>query len=104
MSNRYLSLLDEKNVSPSLGKVDLAFFEHCIMGKHHRQAFSVGTHNFTELLEYVHGDITVPSLFASLSEKLYFVSFIDDYSMYVGIFFIHKSEVFTTLKILMHTS
>lgn len=33
MSDKYMSLLDEKKALPSLAKVDLAICEHCIMDK-----------------------------------------------------------------------
>lgn len=52
-----MSLLDEKKVLPGLGKVDLSFCEHCIMGKQHRKTFGVGTHSSKEILEYVHSDV-----------------------------------------------
>lgn len=60
-------LLDKRKVLLGLGKVDFAFWEHCIMRKHHRRAFTVGTHNFTEILEYVHSDVWGPSSTASFS-------------------------------------
>lgn len=97
--DRYLSLLDERKVLLGLGKVDFAFCEHCIMEKQHRQAFTVGTHTSTEIMEYVHSDVWDPSPTASLLEKFYYVSFIDDYSKYVWVyFFTHKSKVFPIFK------
>lgn len=98
MSDRYLSLLDDKKMLPGLGTLDFAYCEHYIMGKQHRRAFSVGTHDSKEILKYVHIDVWVPSPTASLSGKLYYV-FIDDYSRYVWVYFLtHKSEVFSTFK------
>ncbi|KAG6544450.1 hypothetical protein Mapa_014088 [Marchantia paleacea] len=82
-----------------LGKVDMKFCEHCVIGKQHRKVFGVGTHSSKELLEYVHSDVWGPSPKASHSGKWYYVSFIDDYLRFVWVYFLtQKSEVFATFK------
>lgn len=94
-----MSLLDEKKVLLGLGKVDVSFCEHCIMEKQHRKTFGVETHSSKEILEYVHSDLWEHSLVASLFGKLYYVSFLDDYSKYMWAYFLtQKSEVFSTFK------
>lgn len=51
------------------------------------------------ILEYVHSDMWDPSQVASLSDKWYYVVFIDDYSRFVWVYFLKKkSEVFATFK------
>ena len=79
MSDKYLTKLQERDLLSSLGKVNLDFCEHCVMGKHHCKAFIVGIHSSKEYLEYIHSDVWGPSSVASLSGKWYYVFFIDDY-------------------------
>lgn len=99
MSDRYIFLLVERRVLPDLGKVDLTFCEHCIMSKQHWRNFGVGTHSSKKLLDYIHSDVWGYSHIASLSGKLYYVSFTHVYSRYVWIYFLtHKSKVFPTFK------
>jgi len=99
MSDRYLTLLRDKGLLTGLGKIDIDFCEHCVMGKQHRKAFGVGIHHSKEFLAYIHSDVWGPSPIASLSGKWYYVSFIDDYSRFVWVYFLtEKSEVFATFK------
>ena len=99
MSDKYLTMLRDRNLLSGLGKINSDFCEHCVMGKHHRKPFGVGMHNSKEVLEYVHSDVWGPSPVASLSGKWYYVVFIDDYSRFVWIYFLtEKSEVFATFK------
>lgn len=99
MNDRYMYLFDEKNMLSGVGKIDLTFCEHCIMGKQHMQAFGVGTHRFTKNLEYVHSDVWGCFPIVSLSRKLFYVSLIDYCSRYVWICFLsHKSGMFSTFK------
>jgi len=65
----------------------------------HRRAFGVGTHRSNKVLEYIHSDMWGPSPTPSHSGKLYYVLFIDDYSRFVWVYFLHnKSNVFATFK------
>lgn len=57
------------------------------MYKSHRQAFSVGTHNFKKLLEYAYIDVWKNFLKALFTENLYYVLYSDDYSTFVWVYF-----------------
>ena len=99
MSEKGLSILHKEDLLPGLRSSKLEFCEHCVFGKHKRSAFGVGVHSSKEVLEYIHSDVWGKSPTPSHSRKEYYVSFIDDYSRYVWIYFMHeKSEVFTIFK------
>lgn len=57
MNDTYKTLLCESNLLFVIAKVDLEFFEHCIINNHHRQDFGVIIHSFEYLFEYVHSDV-----------------------------------------------
>lgn len=68
-----LLLLKKKHVK------DLAFCEHCVMGKAKKLSFNVGEHNIENALGYTHADLWGSSnVTPSLSGKQYFMSIIDD--------------------------
>src|SRR5690606_22346411 len=78
----------------------LGFCEDCVLGKAHKQNFKKGNHTSKETLEYVHSDIWgAPSVMPSLAGKQYFITFIDDYSWKVWIYFLKtKDEAFERFK------
>ena len=87
-----------RHVEPKY-KINLKFYEHCVIGKQNRKPFGVGTHSSKEFLGYVHSDVWGPSCIASLSGKWYYVSFIDDYSRFTWVYFLkERSDVFETFK------
>ena len=50
-------------------------------------------------LEMVHTDVWGPSLVSSLGGSSFYVTFIDDFSRKVWVYFLkHKSDVFATFK------
>ena len=99
MGEKNLEILYKKGLLQSMQSTSLDFCEHCVYGKHKRHAFGVGTHSSKEMLEYIHSDVWGPSPIPSHSGKLYYVSFIDDYSRFVWVYFLHnKSDVFVTFK------
>ena len=57
ISERGLQILNEQKLfrKDKISKID--FCEHCILGKHHRLKFKVGTHESKSPLEYVHSDL-----------------------------------------------
>jgi len=73
----------------------LDFCEGCVEGKMSRKPFkSVGEIKSTRKLQLVHSDVCGPMPVQSFSGKRYFVTFIDDYSRCVKVYFIkQKSEV-----------
>ena len=96
MSEKGLKKLLQQNLLPGLKSSKLEFCEHCVYGKHKRSSFGVGKHNSKEILVYVHSDVWGKSPVPSHSGKEYYVSFVDDCTRYVWIYFMHlKSEVFS---------
>ena len=99
MSEKGLTILHKRDLLPGLRSCALAFCEHCVFGKHKRSGFGVGTHNSKEILVYVHFDVWGKSPTPSHSGKEYYVSFVDDYSRYVWVYFMReKSDVFEVFK------
>jgi hypothetical protein len=57
MSSKYINMLSQKEVLSKIGKNDLDFCEHCVMGKKKQKPFGVGTNSYREFLEYVFSDV-----------------------------------------------
>ena len=74
--------------------------ESCILGKQKRLSFlKTGRTSKAEKLELVRTDLWGPSLVASLGGSRYFITFIDDSSRKVWVYFLkNKSDVFETFK------
>ncbi|GJZ93812.1 retrovirus-related pol polyprotein from transposon TNT 1-94 [Tanacetum coccineum] len=77
----------------------IQFCEAYVKGKQRRVKFSTGQHTSKEIIEYVHSDLWGPSLVKSQGGCVYFVTFIDDYSRKVWVYFLKtKDEVFGKFK------
>ncbi|KAL0793897.1 hypothetical protein Bca101_065274 [Brassica carinata] len=74
----------------------LDFCEDCIIGKAHRVSFGNAKHVTKEKLDYVHSDLWgSPNVPRSLGNCQYFISFTDDWSRKVWIYFLKtKDEAF----------
>lgn len=79
---------------------DLKFCESCVLGKSHKQSFPKVKHTTKGILDYVHSDLWgSPSTPERLGGCKYFVSFIDDYSKKVWVYFLRtKDEAFERFK------
>ena len=75
---------------------DLTFCEACVSGKHHKSQFPKGTSNrSTEPLGLIHSDICGKLNSKSLGGAEYFLTFVDDKTRYVWVYFLkHKDEAF----------
>ena len=75
---------------------DLTFCETCVGGKHHKSKFPKGTSNrSTEPLGLVHSDICGKINSKSLGGAEYFLTFVDDKTRYVWVYFLkYKDEAF----------
>jgi transposase InsO family protein len=74
-------------ISPSL------ICNACQLGKSHQLPFGLSTHVSTAPLQLIHTDVWGPALL-SVNNSKYYVSFIDDFSRYVWIYFLkNKSDV-----------
>ena len=68
----------------------------CEEGKHPKEKYDKGkSWKATIVLELVHSDVVGPFLVPSFGKAHYVLTFIDDFSWYIWVFFLaHKSEVF----------
>ena len=79
--------------------LDFDFCEHCIYGKQNRIRFAFGAIRAKRILELIHSDVFVHVHVPSLGKSVYYVSFIDDFSRNIWIYFLRKkSEVFSKFK------
>lgn len=97
-----LRLLAHKKMVAGLPLVELSnqLCEGCVLGKQHREPFQIWkSRRATNLLELVHSDICGPMETVSNGGNRYFITFIDDYSRKIWVFFLkHKSEAFDVFK------
>ncbi|KAL5799969.1 hypothetical protein ACOSQ3_033067 [Xanthoceras sorbifolium] len=100
MSEKRTKTLLSKGKLPNLKVVDVGLCEDCIFGKQKKVSFAkIGKIPKAEKLEFVHTDVWGPSPVSSLSGSLYYVTFIDDSTRKVWVYFLKKkSEVFDTFR------
>ena len=73
--------------------------EPCVLGKQHRLKFAASEHRASQPLELVHMDVCGPMPVRSLGGKLYFATFLDDYSrVSVVVPVIRKADVAATVR------
>jgi len=84
--------------SKRIGVLD--FCEICALGKPHRVQFASSTHKSNDILEYVYSNLWgFPQVPHSLSNAQYFISFVNDFSRKLWVYFLkYKSEVFKKFK------
>lgn len=100
MSEKGMKLMVENGALPDLKTVDHQMCESCILGKQKRVSFSKGGREpKSEKLELVHTDVWGPAPVASLGGSYYYVTFIDDSTRKVWVYFMkNKHEVFSVFK------
>jgi len=100
MSEKGMKVLQSGGKLPELKKVQFSFCESCVLGKQRKVTFlKKGREPRSEKLELVHTDLWGPSPVASLGRSLYYISFIDDSSRKIWVYFLkHKSDVFDVFK------
>ncbi|KAL6337934.1 hypothetical protein AAG906_005399 [Vitis piasezkii] len=99
MSEKGLSILSKQGLLSGAETGKLKFCETCVMGKQRRVKFSMGSHTTNGVLEYIHSDLWGPSPVESHSGCRYYVTFIDDFSRKVWVYFLKaKDEVFGKFK------
>ena len=78
------------------GSKVIGFCEPCTTGKLHRSPFLAGSTRAEEPLQLVHTDLCGKMNSKSLGDAEYFLTFIDDYSRYIWVYFLKsKDEVFS---------
>lgn len=100
MSEKGIKTLLAKGKFPKLKNVDLSMCEDCIFGKQKKVSFTkTGKAPKAKKLELVHTDVWGPSPVPSLADSLYYVTFIDDSTRKVWVYFLKKkSEVFEAFR------
>ena len=97
-----LKLLSNKRMVHGLPQIDLVdgVCEDCQFGKQHRSSFpSESSWRAKKPLELIHSDLCGPMPVASFGGNLYFITFIDDFSRKVWVYFLkEKSEAFQAFK------
>lgn len=75
---------------------EIKFCEDCVKGKTHKVSFGPAQHVTKERLDYIHSDLWgSPNVPLSLGKCQYFVSFTDDWSRKVWVYFLRtKDEAF----------
>ena len=92
------------NKKGSFGKSkveSLKFCEACVIGETHKVSFSQAKHVTKNKLDYVHSDLWgSPNVPFSLSKSQYFISFTDDCTRKVWLYFLRfKDEVFQSFVV-----
>ncbi|KAL6325362.1 hypothetical protein AAG906_023207 [Vitis piasezkii] len=100
MSEKGMKMLLSKGKLPELKSIDFDMCESCILGKQKNVSFlKTGRTPKAEKLELVHTDLWGPSPVSSLGGSRYYITFIDDSSRKVWVYFLkNKSDVFETFK------
>ena len=100
MSEKGMKLMEAKGKLSSLKHVDVGACEHCILGKQKKVSFSkAGKTLKAEKLELVHTDVWGPAPVKSVGNSRYYVTFIDDSTRKVWVYFLkNKSDVFSVFK------
>jgi hypothetical protein len=96
-----LRLLQGKGMVEGMSNYSLEFdfYEHFVYGKQNRVIFPFGATKEEGILQLVHSDVFRPVLVPSLGKSMYYVSFIDDFSMNTLIYLLkNKSELFDMFK------
>ena len=100
MSEKGMKTLLSKGKLPDLKNVDVGLCEDFIFGKQKKVGFTkISKTPKAERLELVHTDVWGPSPVSSLVGSLYYVTFIDDSTRKLWVYFLKKkSEVFDTFR------
>ncbi|KAK9133630.1 hypothetical protein Scep_013158 [Stephania cephalantha] len=100
MSEKGMKVMVSKGKLDGLSCVDLSLCEGCVVGKQKVVSFSKkGRTPKTEKLELVHTDVWGPSQVSSLNGSRYYITFIDDSTRKLWIYFMkNKFQVFEIFK------
>lgn len=100
MSEKGISILTKKQLIRMDKNAALDPCNHCLFGKQHRVSFTFSSTRKSELLSLVHSDICGPMEEKSLGGNRYFLTFIDDASRKVWVYFLKtKDQAFDYFKI-----
>ncbi|CAA7027632.1 unnamed protein product [Microthlaspi erraticum] len=96
VGQKSMDVLGKKGCFDSNKVTEVSFCEDCVLGKTHRVSFGPAKHVTKAKLDYIHSDLwESPNVPMSLGRCQYFVSFTDDWSRKVWIYFLKtKDEAF----------
>jgi len=98
-SEKEMTILSKKGCLRSTGTGKLDYYDHCIFGKQKRVSFSKAKHRTQGILDHIHSDLWGPSKVPSLGGKRYMLTFVDDFSRIVWVYFLRlKNETFPMFK------
>lgn len=92
MSEKGLQILARKSLIPYAKDTKLNPCDHCLFGKHHKVSFSKRLKRKKNILEMVHSDVCGPMEVETLGGSRYFVTFIDDASRKVWVYFLKTKD------------
>ncbi|KAK1417487.1 hypothetical protein QVD17_26616 [Tagetes erecta] len=100
MSEKGMKMLVSSGKLPELKKVESEFCEPCVFGKKKKVSFvKTGKTPKAQKLELIHTDVYGPTSVSSVGGSHYYVTFIDDSTRKVWVYFLkNKSDVFYTFK------
>ena len=100
MSEKGMKIMASKGKMSNLKHVNIGVCEHCIFGKQKKVSFSKsGKASKLQKLELVHTDVWGPAPIKSLGGSRYYITFIDDSTRKVWVYFLkNKSDVFSVFK------
>ena len=100
MSEKGMKMLMSKGKLPKLKSINFDMCESYILGKQKMVSFlKTSKTPKAGRLELVHTDLCGPSLVAFLGGSMYYITFIDDSSRKVWVYFLkNKSDIFETFK------
>ena len=101
MSERALQELHRRQLLKGVGSCKLEFCKYCVMGKQCKVSFKVPSkeNGSKGLLDYIHSDVWGPAPTRSNGGARYFVTFMDDFSRKVWVYFMkEKAEVLEKFK------
>ena len=99
ISEKGLPILAKKSLSPFAKGMSLKPCDYCLLGKQHRVSFHILSTRKSNVLDLVYSDVCDPIDVESLGGNKYFVTFIDDASRKVWVYFLKtKDQVFKHFK------
>ncbi|KAI5339351.1 hypothetical protein L3X38_018623 [Prunus dulcis] len=101
ISQKELQELHKQGLLEDVSSCKLDFCEYCVLGKQRKVSFTSNSadNRSKEQLSYIHSDVWGPAPTKSNGGVRYFVTFMDDFSRKVWVYFMkQKSEIFAKFK------
>src|ERR1044072_5913178 len=100
LSEKGMKELYNRDLLQGVKNCTIGLCKFCMMVKQCRVRFRTGKHTTEGILDYIHSHIWGPTKEPSMGGSRHFVTFIDDFSKKVWVYFMkHKSEGFAKFKL-----